>query len=306
VNTATATGPITLQLQTGGVNTTLPVPSAVAISSSSRSGTFATDPNGPWSPTLSLTIPAGNGAASFYAQDTAGGSPTFTAALGGQASTQIETITAPTQPTTPPAAPPPPPPPASITSLEFAPQQGRLHVDLKVVDDSGQPLQARVTLALVHGHATVASTSGQSDARGLLGLTARPRLELGCYSARVDSVTVRGYLWDGFVPATTYCVRTLPAHVAIASFGRRNGHLHVGVRATDDSGRPLKARIAFSGVRGASVFAATVGRSDDAGRLALTASRKLLPGCYHARVSSLSARGYTWDGVSPARRFCVH
>jgi hypothetical protein len=304
VNTATASGPITLQLQTGGVNTTLPVPSALAISSSSRSGTFATDPGGPWSPTLSLTIPAGNGTATFYAQDTAGGSPIFTATLGGQASTQIETITTPAQPTTPPVAPPPLPP-ASITSLEFVPQQGHLHFDLKVVDNSGQPLQARVTLALVHGHATVASTSGQSDATGLLGLTARPKLELGCYSARVDALTVPGYLWDGFVPPTSYCVRTLPAHVALASFGRRNRHLHVGVRATDDSGRPLKARVAFSVVRGTSVFAATVGRADNAGWLALTASPKLVPGCYHARVSSVSAPGYTWDGGSPAQLFCV-
>ena len=304
LNTGAASGPISLQLQTGGVNTTLPVPSTVAVSSSSRTSTFATDPGGPWTPSLTLTIPAGSGTATFYAQDTTGGSPIFTANLAGQVSTQTETITAPAQPATPPPTPPPPPA-ARITSLQFSPFQGHLHVTLQVVGNSGKPLQARVTLAVDHGDVTVASTSGYSDATGQLGLTARPKLELGCYSARVEALTVSGYLWDGSVPPTTYCVHTLPAHVAIASFGRRNGRLHVGVRATDDSGQPLNAHIAFSVLRGTSVFAATFARVDNAGWLALTANRKLMPGCYRARVSSLTAPGHTWDGLSPTQRFCV-
>ena len=305
LSTGTASGPITVQLQTGGVNTTLPVPSAVTISSSSRSGTFATDPNGPWSPSLALAIPPGNGTATLYAQDTTGGTPTFSANLGGQVVTQIESIIAPAQPTTT-LATPPPPPPARVASLTFTPQQGHLHVELQIVDDQGQPLQGRATLTLIHDAARIASTSGHTNPAGQLGLTAQQGLVLGCFSARVEGLAVPGYLWDDAVPANSYCVRTLPAHVATVSFGRRNGRLHVGVRVTNDLGRPLQARIAFTVVRGASVFAATVGRSDSTGWLALTARPKLTPGCYHATVTSLSAPSYTWDRLSPVQRFCVH
>ena len=305
VSTGAASGPITVQLQTGGVNTTLPVPSSVTISSSSRSGTFATDPNGPWSPTLGLTIPAGSGTATLYAQDTAGGSPMFSANLGGQVVTQIESIIAPAQPTTT-LATPPPPPPVRVASLTFTPQQGHLHVELQIVDDSGQPLQGRATLALLRDAATVASTSGHTNPAGQLGLTAQQGLALGCYSARVEALAVPGYLWDNAVPADTYCVRTLPAHVVMVSFGRRNGRLHVGVRVTNDLGRPLQARMAFKVLRGASVFAATAGRTGPTGWLALTARPKLAPGCYHAAVTSLSAPSYRWDRLSPVQRFCVH
>ena len=303
MGTGTASAPIALRLRSGAANTTLPVPSTVTISSSSATATFGVDPVGPWTPSLTLTIPPGSGTATFYAQDTSAGSPTFTTNLGGQIATQVETIVAPNLPTTVAAAPPPPS--ARIAAIELLPQQGRLHVGLQIVGDAGQPLQGRVTLALVADTTTVASTSGQTDSAGRLGLTASSRLALGCYSARVEALAVPGYRWDGIVPASTYCIRVLPAHVATAAFGRRNGRLHVGVRATDDSGRPLEARVAFSVVRDGSTFAATVGRTDSAGWLALTARPKLAPGCYRASVSGLSASGYAWDRVSPVQRYCV-
>jgi hypothetical protein len=302
IGTGTASAPITLRLRDGGANTTLPVLSTVTISSSSATATFGVGPGGPWTPSLTLTIPPGSGTATFFAQDTSAGSPTFTSNLGGQIATQVETIVAPNLPTTVAAAPPPS---ARIAAIELLPQQGRLHVGLQIVGDAGQPLQGRVTLALLADATTVASTSGQTDSAGRLGLTARSRLVLGCYSARVEALAVPGYRWDGIVPASTYCVRVLPAHVATVSFGRRNGRLHVGVRATDDSGRPLEARVAFSVVRDGSTFAATVGRTDSAGWLALTARPKLARGCYRATVSGLSASGYAWDRASPVQRYCV-
>ena len=303
VGTATASGPVTLRLQTGGVNTTLPVPSTVTISSSSATGAFSVGPGGPWTPSLTLTISAGSGTATVYAQDTAAGSPTFTTNLGGQTATQVETITAPEQPA--PVVVPPPPPAARIAAIDLTPQRGRLHVGLQIVGEAGQPLQGRVTLALLDDATTIASTSGQTNSAGRLGLTANSRLALGCYSARVEALAVPGYLWDGIAPATDYCVRTLPAHVATVSFARRHGRLHVGVRATDDSGRPLQAHVAFTVVRDGSVFAATAGRTDSTGWLSLTARPKLARGCYRASVRGLSASGYAWDGVSPARRYCV-
>ena len=304
IGTGTASAPIALRLRTGGANTTLPVPSTLTISSSSATAAFGLDPGGPWTPTLTLTIPPATGTATFYAEDSSAGSPTFTTSLDGQTATQVETIVAPNLPAI--VAAPPPPPSARIAAIELLPQAGRLHVGLQIVGDAGQPLQGRVTLALFADATSVASTSGQTDSAGRLGLTARSRLALGCYSARVEALAVPGYRWDGVVPASSYCVRVLPAHVATVAFGRRNGRLHVGVRATDDSGRALEARVAFSVARNGSAFAATVGHTDSAGWLALTARPKLAPGCYRARVSGLSAAGYAWDGVSPTRRYCVH
>ena len=86
---------LTLQLQTGGIPTTLPVASVVTVTSSSPTTTFATDPAGPWAPSLALTVPPGAGSGTFYAEDTTGGTPVLTAMLNGQASTQSETVNAP-------------------------------------------------------------------------------------------------------------------------------------------------------------------------------------------------------------------
>jgi hypothetical protein len=294
-------GPITLQLQTGGVNTTLPVASTVIVSSSSRTGAFATDPAGPWAPTLTLTLPPGTGAATFYALDTAAGSPTITANLGGAVTTQIETIAAPPQPT-----PPPPPPAAHVASLRLTPQQGRIHLALQVVGAGGEPLQARVALAVLHGRATIATASALTDPTGAFALTARPRLQLGCYRVRLSALSAAGHVWDEAVPATSYCVRTLPAHVITVAYGRKNGRLRVGVRATDDAGRALRAKIEFAVARGGSKVASTAGRTGASGWLALTARAKPpLPGCYRVIVNRLSAPGYRWDGISPARRYCI-
>jgi hypothetical protein len=68
---------------------------AVTVSSSSKNGAFATSADGPWSPTLSLTIPAGQQTGSaFYYRDTTAGSPTLTVSAAGFTSgTQKETVT---------------------------------------------------------------------------------------------------------------------------------------------------------------------------------------------------------------------
>jgi len=295
---------ISLQLQTGGVNTTLPVPSTVTITSTSRTSAFATDPAGPWQPALTLTVQPFTGAASFYMQDTAGGTPTLTANLGGALTTQVETIVAPTP--APAPAPPPPPPAAHVASLTLTPQQGRIHVGLQVVGAAGEPLQARVVLTVLHDGATIATASGPTDPTGTLGVTARPRLALGCYTARITALSAQGHLWDTSVPPAGYCVRALPAHVTTVAFGRKQGRLRVAVRATDDNGRALRARVQFALVRGSSKVASTVGQADSAGWLALVARAKPpLPGCYRVVVTRVVAPHSRWDGISPLRRYCI-
>ena len=84
LSTGAPSSALTLQLQTGGVATTVPNPTTVTITSKSASGTFATDPGGPWTPTLALTIPAGSSSAAFYTEDSSGGTPTLSANTNGQ------------------------------------------------------------------------------------------------------------------------------------------------------------------------------------------------------------------------------
>ena len=245
--TATAGTPstaLTLQLQTGGIPTTLPAASTVTVTSSSPSGSFATDPAGPWSPALALAIPAGSGSASFYAQETTAGAPTLTAALNGQVSTQVETVvaaagagssgggggsaapapTAPAATVTVPAAPAqtvapapapaatftppaPKPPAARVRSVAFSSLGGHVHVVLHVSDASGRALAARVSFAVLRGRALVAAAAGTTKPDGTLRLTARPKLASGCYTAHVKSVRAVGHSWDGLSPAKRYCVR---------------------------------------------------------------------------------------------------
>lgn len=87
-------GPLAVELETGGVWTTLPNVSSVLVTSTSPSGMFAPSPSGPWTPTLTLTIPAGTSMATFYYLDAVAGSPTLHTDLDGQVSTQTETIAA--------------------------------------------------------------------------------------------------------------------------------------------------------------------------------------------------------------------
>ena len=67
---------------------------AVSLGSSSSAGAFATSAAGPWSPTLAVTIPAGQTIGpSFYYRDTRAGSPTLIASASGATSaTQSEQV----------------------------------------------------------------------------------------------------------------------------------------------------------------------------------------------------------------------
>ena len=85
-----ATGPMSVELQIGGIVAALPVDSQVSVASSSSGGSFSSSPSGPWTPTLTLTVPAGSTSATFYMLDTAVGTPTVTATIGAQSNEQVE------------------------------------------------------------------------------------------------------------------------------------------------------------------------------------------------------------------------
>jgi hypothetical protein len=69
---------------------------ATTVASSSAQGRFTTSTGGPWSPTLQVTIPAGQATSpAFFYRDTKAGSLTVTAsATGVTSATQTETVTA--------------------------------------------------------------------------------------------------------------------------------------------------------------------------------------------------------------------
>jgi hypothetical protein len=302
LQTGTPSGPMTIQTQTGGVATTLPFDSTLTLTSSSPTGTFSTSATGPFTPTLSVPLPVGTNNATFYFQDTTAGQPTITSNLNGAVATQVETIAAPATP-----APPPPPPAAMVGSLTYTTVQDRLHVAMQLVDATGQPLQGTVRLAILFAGSQVASAALRSAGDGSVGVTAFPRLRLGCYSVRVQSVTAGGHVWNGVSPSGTYCVRSLPSSVRAISFGKRNGRLHLAVRIVDPAGRPLAAHVSVQVLHRGKSFVHATGRTGAGGTFALTARPKLGRGesCFTARVTAVGAPGYRWDKKNAAKFFCV-
>ena len=135
----TPSAPVTIQLQTGGVATSLPNPTPVTLSANTADAMFATDPGGPWAPTLALTIPPGATSATFYTEISGSTAPTLTANTGGQLTTQVENVPAPPPPPPVPVAPPA----AQIGSVTIDQVGGRLHLGVQVVGPTGQPLAAR-------------------------------------------------------------------------------------------------------------------------------------------------------------------
>jgi Divergent InlB B-repeat domain/Fibronectin type III domain len=98
VTAGSATGPMSVETQVGGIVTALPIDTTVGLSSSSPGGSFSTSPTGPWTPTLALAVPAGATSATFYMRDTQTGNPTVNATIGTQAAAQIEIVTEPAAP----------------------------------------------------------------------------------------------------------------------------------------------------------------------------------------------------------------
>lgn len=102
---AVASAPLAVELRTAaGTPLTAAQPLPVLLASSSPTGTFAASAGGPWSSTLTVTIPAGSASTSFYFQDAQPGSPTISAATPGKlGATQTETVAVPAgTPATPP------------------------------------------------------------------------------------------------------------------------------------------------------------------------------------------------------------
>lgn len=258
-----------------------PSPLTVTLGSSSANGTFSTSPSGPWSPTLTLTIPAGTGTSpDFYYLDTRAGSALVTAsATGATSGTQTETIT-----------------PGALAGVAVNPKSvtlsTRKSVQLTAVgkDTYGNTLPVSASWSLA------------PPAMGKLSPKTGPTTTLTTLRATgAASVTAT----VGTLSAAAV-VRINPGRLRIRSitYRRRSGVVLVTSSAVDATDRPI-SRAAISvlvrlGQRRTFTGRATTGAAGKATfRVPVQA-----PGCYVTTIRAVSAPGFTWDRRTPRNRYC--
>jgi hypothetical protein len=197
----------------------------LTLASDSQTGAFALASGGPWSPTLTLTIPAGSADVSVFYSDTAAGSPTLTARLDdGSLATQSEQVTAPAAPpapapaptpapapapapapstppattttpttaapvTVPPAATPAaPPPPPHISWVRTRVAGGHVVVSVAVVAGTSHPSGVRVRIRVRRGARTIALVTRVTARGGLASWRSAKKLPRGRYVATAAAI----------------------------------------------------------------------------------------------------------------------
>jgi len=258
----TTAGPITVQLNTGGVVTPAMADTEVTLTSSSTRGAFATTTAGPFAPSVTLTIPAGSSSVSFYYQDTVAGTPTISASIAGQPpATQVETVT-----------------PAAPVSITVAPRSTtvvggstRLFA-AHVTDQYGNPSTAPVTWALsVPALGTLAPTTGASTTL-TASLSAAGR---GRITATVGTLS----------SAAIVTVVRPPARIGGTLTRHIKGHLVVTVWVVRGTKRVRGISVSLLVRRGSSVIAHVTGDTDVHGRFIWRSRHPLPAGHYTVRAA---------------------
>jgi hypothetical protein len=268
-------------LSSSGQPQTARAPLAVTLASSSPNGTFSTTPTGPWSPTLGLTIATGAGTSpDFYYLDTRASAQLLTASAEGVTSgTQTETVT-----------------PGALASVVVSPKSATVRTRATLpltavgldVYGNALPVSAAWSLAPpVYGK--LAPRSGSTTTLTTLRATG------------VASVTATVGTLSG-----TAAVRVNPGRLRIASvtYRPRSRYALVTARAVDSVGRPIARATAFVLVRQGD-------RRYFTGRATTGAAGKTVfrmpvraAGCFTTTIRAVSAPGFTWDGRTPANRYC--
>jgi hypothetical protein len=277
-----SSGPISLALlnATGAIQAAQS-PISVTLVSNSPRGQFSLAPTGPWTPTLSLSIPAGGSAAGpFYYLDTRAGSSTITASGPGVTSgTQSETIL--------------PGPAVSMkvtTGARTVAAGGTTTLSAVGTDQFGNPVPVSTAWAVDPiGLGTVQPTTGPT-----VTFTA------GAKGGR-GTVTATG---AGLTASAPIAVAPGPLRVAGIRYGIGAGKtVLVTVTLVDVRGRPVPNAYVSVLVRrrGYPFF---TGRGTTLGNGRKTFRVRHLPGCYRTSVVRANANGYRWDRTTPANRFC--
>jgi hypothetical protein len=269
-----------------GLSVTTPAPLTLTLSSSSDGGTFSTSPEGPWSPTLSLEIPAGSGTVGgFYYLDTRAGSHVLTvSAAGATSGTQTITVT-----------------PGPVVALTVRPSSATVRARASQqftatgADAHGNPVPVSASWSVTPQIlGAVAPRAGSSTT-----LTARRSLGRGAVVASV--ATEIGRISDG---AT---MRVTPGRLRIGSirYRKRKGIVLVTASAVDAAGRPISRAVV-------SVLVKRDGRRHYSTRKATGAAGRTLyrvparrDGCFTTTIRQVSAPGFAWNGRTPRNRFCT-
>jgi len=266
VTAGNVAGPLTVQLSTSGVATNAMQPTPVTLSTTSATGQFSTSNAGPWTHTLTLTIPAGAASASFYYQDTLAGTPTISAVLAGQPpATQTVTVASAA-----PAA-------IAVTPRSATVVGGKTQLfAARVTDQYGNPTNAAVTWKLVSpklgtlspavGPSTTLTASGAAAGRGKLTAT------LGSLSA-----------------STTVTVRRPPARIAGVTTRRVKGYLVVTVRVLQGTKPARRVPVSLVVRRGSSLIVRVTGVTNSAGKF-VWRSKHPLPAARYAVKAALRSR----------------
>jgi hypothetical protein len=268
-------------LNATGASQAAQAPIAITLTSSSPRGQFSLAPIGPWTPTLSLAIPAGGSTAGpFYYLDTRAGSETITAAAAGVTSgTQVETVL--------PGAP------VSMkvtTTAKTVASGGTATLAAVGTDQFGNPVPVSAVWTLdPAGLGTIKPRTGAS-----VTFTAGPKGGRGTVAAAGSGLTASLALTVG--PG--------PLRVASIRYGLGAGKtLLVTVALVDARRRPVPdAYVSLVVRRRGYPFFSSHGTTAANGRK--TFRLRHLPGCYRTTLLRVNANGYRWDRKTPANRFC--
>jgi hypothetical protein len=276
---------IGLALQTSsGAPQTAATPLAVRLASSSAQGQFSFAPTGPWTSTLTVTIPAGNSAgAPFYYLDTRAGRPQLVATVAGATTaTQVETVQ------------PGPPSSAQVTPATATLAPGRsVRLSAAVADAFGNPVSAPVRWSVTPtGLGSVRPKTGHSTT-----FTA---------GRRGGSVSVGATAEGAAQPMLGRAAITItPGLIRVSSitYARSGTRVRATARVVEAGGRPVRGARVFVVVRrNARWFFSGRARTGAAGRATFTLRPRA--GCYRTTVTRIVAPGYRWSGKTPRNRFC--
>jgi hypothetical protein len=276
-----ASGPISVQLQTGTVADASTSPETVTLVSSSATGTFSTATTGPWTATLEVTIPAGSTAATVYYRDTTAGTATLTAsATGRTGAAQAITVQA-----------------AAAANVSVSPASAT------VVFRGTETFTATATDAYGNSVAAAPTWSLSSATLGTLAVNGATATFTAGTTAGSGTITAAV---GGVSASASLSVVAPKAHVSSIAYRLDvYGRLLVTVTVVDGgTGTPLAgANVSLVLYRNSVAFASGSGVTGSAGTLTLRTS-STPAGCYRTTIRSVSLSGYAWDGTTPANGYC--
>jgi hypothetical protein len=240
----------------------------VTLSSSSAAGAFSVSPEGPWSPTLSVDVPAGASSVSIYYRDTAVGTPTLTArAAGRENGSQVETVQA-----------------GPLASIAVTPSSASIALGSSATftasgaDAYGNPVTPAATWTASGG--SVSPTSG-------------PTTTFTPSAAGTATVTASA---NGVSAVASVTVTATPAKVSSITYSWSGSWMYMTIATVPN------ATVGYSITRNSAPFASGSVSSGSTGKVTLRVTTRR--GCYATTVTSLTATGYTWDGTTPANARC--